>query len=159
MKAPNAFQTRRLTGRAPSDADTAIYASVFGNLGLRELQRNLQDNARYGVAPWTLQVGGKDVGVGGFRIGFGEDEGIEIALSLLPDLPDVGVAGEFLADALLFVMATLRADRVFAYADGETTISPRMLTDAGFHDAGAAPTPGRPERRIMRWTSTSHPTA
>jgi hypothetical protein len=44
---------------------------------------------------------------------------------------------------------------VFAFADRETTLSVRMLRDAGFHDAGPAPVPGRPDRRIMRWTSAS----
>ncbi len=155
MKAPNAFQTRMLTGRPPSEADSAIYTAVYGGLGLRELQRNLQDHTRYAVAPWTLQAEGRDVGVGGFRIGFGADEGIELMLALVPDVPQVGLAGEFLRDAILYVVGTLRADRVFAYADRETTLSVRMLVDAGFEDAGSAAIPGRPDRRIMRWTATS----
>ncbi len=155
MKSPNPFQTRHLVGRVPSEADTALYDRVYGGLGARELQRNLQDAARHGVAPWTLQVGGRDVGVGGFRLGFGADEGIELMLALVPDVPQVGLAGEFLTDAILFGEGTLRADRVFAFADSETTLSMRMLHDAGFHDAGPAPVPGRPDRRIMRWTSAS----
>jgi hypothetical protein len=155
MKAPNAFETRHLTGRPPTEADAGIYSAVYGALGLRELQRNLQDQARYAVAPWTLQAAGLDVGVGGFRIGFGPDEGIELLLSLAPNVPQVGLAGEFLRDAILFVVGTLRADRVFSFADRETTLSTRMLADAGFQDAGPAPTPGRPDRRIMRWSSAS----
>jgi hypothetical protein len=155
MKSPNPFQTRHLVGRVPSDADIAVYDRVYGSLGARELQRNLQDQARHFVAPWTLQIGGRDVGVGGFRLGFGADEGIELTLTLVPNVPQVGLAGEFLTDAILFVEGTLRADRVFAYTDSETTLSARMLSDAGFHDAGAAPIPGRPDRRIMRWTSAS----
>jgi hypothetical protein len=155
MKSPNPFKTRHLVGRAPSQADVTVYGRVFGALGERELQRNLQDQARHFVAPWTLQVGGRDVGVGGFRLGFGADDGIELTLTLVPDVPQVGLAGEFLTDAILFVEGTLRADRVFSYADSETTLSVRMLCDAGFHDEGPAPVPGRPDRRIMRWTSAS----
>src|SRR6056297_3240876 len=123
MKSPNPFQTRDLVGRVPSEADTALYDRVYGGLGARELQRNLQDAARHGVAPWTLQVGGRDVGVGGFRLGFGADEGIELMLALVPDVPQVGLAGEFLTDAILFGEGTLRADRVFAFADSAATLS------------------------------------
>lgn len=144
-----------MVGRPPSEADEATYRAVFGSHGPRELQRNLQDHERYAVAPWTLQVAGADVGVGGFRIGFGANEGIELTLALLPNLPQVGLAGEFLRDAILFVQGTLRADRLFAFADRETTLSARMLGDAGFANAGPAPLPGRPDRRLMRWHSAS----
>ncbi|KPQ13947.1 MAG: hypothetical protein HLUCCO18_16465 [Rhodobacteraceae bacterium HLUCCO18] len=155
MKSPYPFRTRHLVGREPSEADATVYGRVYGALGERELQRNLQDQARHFVAPWTLQVGGRDVGVGGFRLGFGADDGIELMLSLTPDVPQVGLAGEFLTDAILFGAGTLRADRVFTFADSETTLSVRMLRDAAFHDTGPAPVPGRPDRRIMRWTSAS----
>lgn len=155
MKSPATFQTRRLVGRPPSEADAAIYATVYGSLAPAELQRNIQDQGRYGVAPWTLSIGGKDVGVGGFRIGFGVHDGIELTLALVPNLRQVGVAGEFLKDAILFVEGTLRADRVFAFADSETTLSYRGLSTAGFTDEGPAPIPGRPDRRVMRWTSAS----
>lgn len=159
MTTPNAFQTTMLNGRPPSEADASIYTAVYGGLGQRELQRNLQDETRHTVAPWTLQAGGRDVGVGGFRIGFGADEGIELMLALIPNAAQVGLAGEFLRNAILFAVETLRADRVFAYADGETTLSVRMLSEAGFVDAGPAEVPGRPDRRIMRWTATSRGSA
>jgi hypothetical protein len=99
------------------------------------------------------------VGVGGFRIGLTGDDGIELTLALVPDVAEVGLAGEFLRDAILFAVGTLRADRVFAYADAETTLSVRMLQGAGFDDAGPVPVPGRPDRRIMRWMAASPTTA
>lgn len=155
MKAPNDFRTRRLTGRPPSPADAALYSRVFGAHGRQELERNLQDHERHRVAPWSLQCDGTDVGVGGCRIGFGRHEGLELVLALSPGPLPVGLAAEFLSDALLFVVATLRADRVFAFTDSETALSCRMLGAAGFVDAGPAPLTGRPDRRIMRWTASS----
>jgi hypothetical protein len=160
MKAPNAFQTRLLTGRPPSEADATVYGAVYGRLGTRELQRNLQDQTRYTVAPWTLQANGRDVGVGGFHIGLGAGtEGIELMLALSPDVTQVGLAGEFLRDAILFAIGTLRADRIFAFTDAETTLTVRMLAEAGFEDGGPMPVPGRPDRRVMLWTAANAPRA
>jgi RimJ/RimL family protein N-acetyltransferase len=156
MKSIPPFRTRHLVGRPPTEADHAIYTTIFGPRGLDELQRNSMDMARHGVAPWTLSLGGQDVGVGGFRIGFGSHEGFELTLSLVPGLRPVGLAGEFLRDAILFVEGTLRSDRVFTFTDSETTLSARLLGDAGFVDDGPAPIPGRSDRRILRWTSTGH---
>lgn len=155
MKDVFTFKTRQLMGGPPALADVKLYVRLFGANGHRELHRNLQDFSRYHVAPWTLHYDNTSVGVGGFRIGFGETQGIEVTLALLPDLPAVGLAGMFLEDALIIAQNTLRADRVFSHVDGETTLSPRMLRDAGFADAGPAPIPGRPDRRLMRWQTAS----
>lgn len=156
MKDAITFKTQQLTGGPPALADIGLYVRVFGASGHRELHRNLQDFSRHHVAPWTLHYDNTSVGVGGFRIGFGETEGIELTLALLPDLPTVGLAGAFLEDALVIAQNSLRADRVFSHVDGETTLSLRMLRDAGFEDAGPAPIPGRPDRRLMRLQTASH---
>jgi hypothetical protein len=155
MKSQPPFQTARLDGRAPSPADAAIYARLFGAAGARELERNLQDFERHQIAPWTLAAEGRDVGVGGFRLGFGQQEGLELCLTLVPDRLPIGLAAEFLSDALLCADGRLRADRLFALTDEQATLSRRMLEGRGFEDAGAFPRPGRPNLHLMRRLSPS----
>jgi RimJ/RimL family protein N-acetyltransferase len=145
------FKTATFVGREPSEADGAFYARLYGASGAGELARNIQDFERNQIAPWTLELAGRDVGVGGFRLGFGQDEGMELYLRLLPNGLPIGLAAEFLAEALLFADATLRADRLFALVDEHTTFSARMLQRHGFEAAGPAPRPGRPDLAIMRW--------
>lgn len=133
--------------------------ALFGRDGAAELQRNLLDYERNRIAPWTLASEGRDVGVGGFRLGFGEEEGFELTLSLLPGPLPVGLAGEFLSDAMLFARGVLRADRLYSRIDPDTALSERMLLKAGFTHHRADPTPARPDRRIMRWSEARGPQA
>jgi RimJ/RimL family protein N-acetyltransferase len=149
------FRTAQLLGRVPSAADAAIYTRLYGSTAARELERNLQDFERHQIAPWTLDLAGRDIGVGGFRLGFGEGDGMELSLRVLPDGLPIGLAAEFLSDALAFARTDLRADRLFALVDADTALSRRMLDREGFEDAGPAPHPGRPDLRLMRWVPPS----
>lgn len=149
------FRTEKLVGRPPATGDAAIYARLYGPAGAGELARNLQDFERNRIAPWTLDLGGRDIGVGGFRLGFGQQEGMELSLRLLADGLPIGLATEFLADAMFFAAKDLRADRLYALVDEQTTLSRRMLDRHGFDDAGPAPLPGRPDMRLMRWAPPS----
>ena len=154
MKQQEPFRTLRLSGRPPSPQDSALYRRLFGTRGGPELERNLQDSGRNGLAPWTLRTGGADAGVGGFRIGFGQGEGLELGLTLLPDRAQVGLAAEFLADALLFAEGTLRADRVFCIVRPHSDLSARMLAGRGFVEASR-----EEDRRLMQWRAATAPAA
>jgi RimJ/RimL family protein N-acetyltransferase len=155
MKLHPPFTTATLLGREPSATDGAFYARLYGPSGARELARNLQDFQRNEIAPWTLELAGRDVGVGGFRLGFGEGDGLELYLRLLPSGLPIGLAAEFLDGALVFAEARLRADRLFALVDEHSTFSQRMLQRHGFDEAGPAPRPGRPDLTLMRRASPS----
>jgi hypothetical protein len=154
MKHQNPFRTLRLAGRPPSPSDAQLYRRLYGKRGGAELDRNLQDQGRYGLSPWTLQLAGADAGVGGFRIGFGAGEGLEILLKLLPDHRLVGLPAEFLADALLYAEATLRADRVFCTIGPQSDLSARMLRGRGF-TADPVPAPVADDVSLMQWRATS----
>ncbi|MCU4652913.1 hypothetical protein N8I71_08720 [Roseibacterium sp. SDUM158016] len=149
------FSTDNIAGRAPDAQDAGLYGRLFGKCGLKELQRNMHDYERHRIAPWTLSFGGTDMGVGGFRLGFGQDDGMELTFAVLPEPLPVGISAEFLSAALVFAVSGLRADRVFCLSDGDAALSPRMLLQAGFSDARAAPGPGRPDLRLMRWTAAT----
>jgi hypothetical protein len=155
MTSHNQFRTATLVGREPSLADAPVYTRIFGRTGQTELARNLQDFERHRIAPWTLEHAGRDIGVGGFRLGFGHTDGMELCVSVLPDRLPIGLAGEFLSDALAFATDILRADRVFTLVDGDTTLTRGMLQRQGFEAAGAAPRPGRPDLILMRWCPPS----
>jgi hypothetical protein len=75
------FSTDNIAGRAPDAQDAGLYGRLFGKCGLKELQRNMHDYERHRIAPWTLSFGGTDMGVGGFRLGFGQDDGMELTLA------------------------------------------------------------------------------
>jgi hypothetical protein len=154
MKQQEPFRTLRLIGRPPSPQDATLYRRLFGARGGPELERNLQDFGRYALAPWTLRSAGADAGVGGFRIGFGQDEGLELVLTLRPDSAEVGLAAEFLGDALLFAKGTLRADRVFCIVRPQSDLSARMLSGRGFVE-----TSREEDRRLMQWRAASAPAA
>lgn len=159
MKLPRPFATRSLDGRPPAAADGPLYHALFGRDGAAELQRNLQDFERLSLSPWTLSSDGRDVGVGGFRLGLGDIRGFELLLNLVPGPLPVGLAGEFLSDALLFARAVLRADRLYSLVHDQTALSPRMLIQSGFSDEGLSPTPARPDQRVMGWDAPSPPSA
>lgn len=155
MKQQNPFRTLRLVGRPPSPPDAQLYRRLYGRRGGAELDRNLQDQDRHGLSPWTLQLAGADAGVGGFRIGFGAGEGLEMVLNLLPAPGHVGLPAEFLADALLYAGGILRADRVFCTVGPQSDLSARMLEDRGFVGVAATPSAATADGRVMQWCAAS----
>ena len=155
MSSHIAFRTATLLGREPRPADAPVYARLFGRTGSTELARNLQDFERHRIAPWTLEMSGRDIGVGGFRLGFGHTDGMELCISILPDGLPIGLAGEFLKSALAFARDSLRADRIFTLVDENTTLTKRMLEAQDFEAGGSAPRPGRPDLTLMCWRPPS----
>ncbi len=133
-----AFRTMRLSGRAPGPLALGLYQSLFGQSGEDDLERDMQDWSRHRIAPWTLAHAGHDVGVGGFRLGFGDD-GLEVLFHFLPDVWGQGLASEFLVGALDHATTELRAQRFFGRVDRAADTSRRVMEKAGFapSDAGS----------------------
>jgi len=134
----------RLSGRPPDTGAAALYGRLFGEGGAGRLHSDIEDWALRNVAPWTLSHAGHDIGVGGFRIGFGET-GLEMIFHFLPEVWGQGLASEFVQAALDFGASTLREEAYFALVDPDNTPSIRILEKAGFADAGA-----RDGLRLMR---------
>jgi RimJ/RimL family protein N-acetyltransferase len=133
MDAPTLFRTARLSGRAPFGGAAALYGALFGpDRGPARLSADLQDWTRHEVAPWVLFHADNPVGVGGFRIGFGET-GLELSFHFLPDVAGQGLASEFVQAALDHATTTLREDRFFAFVATDNAASIRILEKAGFH--------------------------
>lgn len=125
----------RLSGRSPAPEAAPLYAGLFGEDGTGLLHSDMQDWQLHNVAPWTLSHAGHDVGVGGFRIGFG-DTGLELMFHFLPEVWGQGLASEFVQAALDHARTTLREDTFFAKVSGENTASIRILEKAGFNETG-----------------------
>lgn len=125
------FRTERLTGRKPGPQALPLYMRLFDSTGADNLDRDVQDWARYEIAPWTLTHAGHDVGVGGFRIGFA-NEGLEVIFHFVPEVWGQGLASEFLSTALDYARTTLREDRFFGYVRPEEVASLRVMEKAGF---------------------------
>lgn len=126
-----AFRTMRLTGRAPSPMVLGLYQNLFGEKGEGDLERDMQDWGRHRIAPWTLSHANHDVGVGGFRIGFGDD-GLEVVFHFIPEVWGQGLASEFLIASLDHARYTLRATRFFGRVRGVSDRSRRVMEKAGF---------------------------
>ena len=129
------FRTMRLTGRPPHPMALSLYKDLFAYKGEGDLNRDIQDYNRHRIAPWVLRHAGHDVGVGGFRIGFGED-GLEVVFHFLPEVWGQGLASEFLISALDHARLTLREDRFFGRVDVNSNASRRVMEKAGFKHAG-----------------------
>ncbi|WP_224815282.1 GNAT family N-acetyltransferase [Hasllibacter sp. MH4015] len=130
------FQTMRLSGVPPRPGALPIYDALFDGAGESNLDRDIQDWRRHQIAPWTLRHAGQCVGVGGFRLGFGED-GLEIVFRFLPAFWGQGLASEFLTSALDHARRHLKEDRFFGYVPAGQIAARRVLEKAGFKDAGA----------------------
>ena len=158
MDKGSVFRSGRLTARPAGHGDAALYAALFGpDRGPPRQIADMQDWSRHAVAPWVLSHAGHPVGVGGFRIGFGED-GLELRFDFLPEVAGQGLAGEFVQAALDHAVSVLKADRIFAHVPTDTPVPARILHKAGFiadtgADAGAdaAPYAGA-DTRLMRLT-------
>lgn len=125
------FRTLRLSGRAPTPAAAGLYDALFGAQAAAQLESDVQDWTLRAVAPWTLSHAGHDVGVGGFRIGFG-DAGLELSFHFLPEVWGQGLASEFVQGALDHAGLVLREDRFFAHVEPDNAPSIRVLSKAGF---------------------------
>ncbi len=136
MDDPVDFRTLRLSGRVPSPLALGLYETLFGKGGEGLLDRDMQDWGRHRIAPWTLAHAGHDVGVGGFRIGFGDD-GLEVVFHFVPEVWGQGLASEFLIASLDYARVTLRASRFFGTVPGESgpSSSSRVMEKAGFQPA------------------------
>jgi RimJ/RimL family protein N-acetyltransferase len=126
-----AFRTMRLAGRPPGPRALGLYETLFDGRGERDLDRDMQDWQRHRIAPWTLAHAGHDVGVGGFRIGFGDD-GLEVLFHFLPDVWGQGLASEFLIASLDHASYTLRENRFFGRIPASSEQSRRIMQKAGF---------------------------
>lgn len=126
-----AFRTIRLSGRAPSPLALGLYQRLFETRSESDLDRDMQDWQRHRIAPWTLAHAGHDVGVGGFRIGFGDD-GLEVLFHFLPEVWGQGLASEFLIASLDHANYTLRATRFFGRIPAASEQSRRIMEKAGF---------------------------
>jgi len=135
MSSETVFRTMRLSGRPPTPDAIDLYTQLFGSEGIAKLHSDTQDWGLHNVAPWTLAHAGHDVGVGGFRIGFG-DAGLELSFHFLPEAWGQGLASEFVQAALDHAVDTLREDMFFAYVEADNRPSIRVLEKAGFTDAG-----------------------
>lgn len=91
----------------------------------------MQDWALHEVAPWVLSHAGHPVGVGGFRIGFGEG-GLELSFHFLPEVAGQGLASEFVQAALDHAISVLREDGFFAFVAADNAPSIRILEKSGF---------------------------
>ncbi|NKX43892.1 GNAT family N-acetyltransferase [Roseicyclus persicicus] len=91
----------------------------------------MQDWTLHAVAPWVLTHAGHEVGVAGFRIGFG-DEGLDLSFHFLPELAGQGLASEFVQAALDHAVDVLREDHFFALVAADNAASIRILEKAGF---------------------------
>lgn len=116
----------------------ALYKSLFGAAAEGLLDRDCQDWERHRIAPWTLVHARRDVGVGGFRLGFGDD-GLEVLFHFLPEVWGQGLATEFLTAAMDHARSTLREDRFFGHVDPANEASLRVMRKAGFKDVGQDP--------------------
>ncbi|MEX3014888.1 GNAT family N-acetyltransferase [Gymnodinialimonas hymeniacidonis] len=125
------FRTLRLTGRAPDPLALGLYKRLFRESGEGDLERDMQDWGRHQIAPWTLSHAGNDVGVGGFRLGFGDD-GLEVLFHFLPDMWGQGLASEFLLAAMDHARGTLKEHRFFGRVSGGSDSSKRVMEKAGF---------------------------
>ncbi len=126
-----AFRTLRLSGRAPSPLALGLYQQLFGARGEGDLERDMQDWSRHRISPWTLSHAGNDIGVGGFRLGFGDD-GLEVLFHFLPDMWGQGLASEFLLAALDHARGPLNAQRFFGHVSEGSVSSQRVMEKAGF---------------------------
>lgn len=160
MEKGSVFRSGRLTARPAGHGDAALYAALFGpDRGPPRQIADMQDWSRHAVAPWVLSHAGHPVGVGGFRIGFGED-GLELRFDFLPEVAGQGLAGEFVQAALDHAVSVLKADRIFAHVPTDTPVPARILHKAGFvadggEDASAADT--RLMRLTLRRPKARHP--
>jgi RimJ/RimL family protein N-acetyltransferase len=133
MNTNDPFRSGRLTGRTPDEDARVLYGALFGpDRGPARLAGDMQDWSRHAVAPWVLFHAGHPVGVGGFRIGFGED-GLELSFHFLPEVAGQGLASEFVQAALDHGMRVLREDRFFAFVPTDTPAPMRILEKAGFY--------------------------
>ncbi|MEJ6389061.1 GNAT family N-acetyltransferase [Gymnodinialimonas ulvae] len=133
-----AFRTIRLSGRAPGPQALGLYNGLFDGRGESDLDRDMQDWQRHRIAPWTLSHAGHDVGVGGFRIGFGDD-GLEVIFHFLPEVWGQGLASEFLIAALDHATYSLRANRFFGRVPEASEQSRRIMQKVGFRAVQDAP--------------------
>lgn len=131
MTEPIIFRTNRLTGRPPRPMALGLYKALFGAGGEGDLDRDIQDWNRHRIAPWTLSHAGHEVGVGGFRIGFGQD-GLEVLFHFVPEVWGQGLASEFLTAALDHARQELREDRFFGRVRKDDEASCRVMEKAGF---------------------------
>ena len=132
------FRTTRLSGRAPEASARGLYERLFVANGAADLDRDIQDWDRHRIAPWTLAHAGHDVGVGGFRIGFGDD-GLEVLFHFLPEVWGQGLASEFLIAAMDHARGELRASRFFGTIAAGADASRRIMEKAGFASTDARP--------------------
>ncbi|MBF9043880.1 GNAT family N-acetyltransferase [Rhodobacterales bacterium HKCCE4037] len=132
------FQTIRLSGRPPGPLAVGLYDSLFGDRGKSDLERDMQDWRRHRIAPWTLAHAGHDIGVGGFRIGFGDD-GLEVLFHFVPEVWGQGLASEFLISALDHARGQLLEERFFGYVTETSERSRRVMEKAGFKADGTQP--------------------
>lgn len=144
------FTTLRLSGRPVDAGALPLYVGLFGPGGRDACARDVQDWARHGLGPWVLSHASRDIGVGGFHIGFGS-EGLELSFHLLPDVWGQGLASEFVSGALDFAQRILRADRIFAHVAADADSARRILGKAGFArmDAESDAMPDAAE--VMAW--------
>jgi RimJ/RimL family protein N-acetyltransferase len=132
MQGQTLFRSARLCGRAPFQGALPLYVALFGpDRGAARLAADMQDWTRHEVAPWVLSHAGHVVGVGGFRIGFGED-GLELSFHFLPDVAGQGLASEFVQAALDHAVAVLRENSFFAVVAIDNAASVRILEKSGF---------------------------
>lgn len=132
-----------------------FYRALFGAEAECALDRDIQDWRRYRIAPWILSHDGTEIGVAGFRLGFGDD-GLEALCHLLPAVHGRGLASEFLVNGLDYARLELRADRVFAYLpDDDPMAARRVLHKAGFKSGGL----DAQGREVMRLRQASVPSA
>ena len=134
MDAQVTFRSARLSARPPHRGAATLYSTLFGpDRGPARLDADLQDWARHEVAPWVLLHAGHPVGVGGFRIGFGEG-GLELSFHFLPEVAGQGLASEFVQAALDHAITTLREDSFFAFVPPDNAASLRILQKSGFRE-------------------------
>lgn len=148
MTAPVPFQTLRLACRPPTPSSAAIYRALFGEQGPERLAADQTEWCHHGVAPWTLSHAGRDIGVGGFRIGFGR-KGLELRVHLLPELWGDGLASEFVIHALDYAALVLRENDVFAVIGPEHQAAMRVLQKNGFRPDPDGPS--NPKDQVMCW--------
>lgn len=90
-----------------------------------------QDWGRHQLAPWVLRHDDADVGVGGFRIGFGQD-GLEFTMTFRDRRLCWDLAPEFVDAALSHAIRIWRADRFFTRLASDDTATVAILTAQGF---------------------------
>ena len=147
MSRPRRFQSNRLDGRPPGEAATALYAALHGASGARQLMIDRQDWGRHGIGPWVLARDGLDIGIGGFRIGFGDD-GLEVSMRFLPDHDRADLIDEFIVAALSYAGEVWNEDRFFARLAPGQAAAGKILEDIGFSSEGQAE--GRTILRLRR---------